>query len=392
MNSSIRRGLADLACRALQAILPQSLRSWGSAVRYETAEILDDTKALLFAVDSLCGLLPRAIAIHLSTVFASLTGGRAPALGESIAMSLYSGVARRPRLLGIICAGGAVALGLAYMAIAGAPTRYLAINGGALLVGVALLLLSERGSRENADWSGGLIAAMSAALLATTLFGQSADGATRWLMLGGLAVQPSLILLPMMVVAFARSCSSLGAAGLVVAAAVLALQPDRAMAGMLAAGLAVLAMVRADRRVLAALSASIAGFVATLLRADTLPASPFVDQILYSAFDVHALAGIAVMTGALLLVVPAIIGGIHDAARRGVYLVFGVAWLAAILAAALGNYPTPVVGYGGSAIIGYVLSLAGLPRRATTRSQADAQAGAAADAHSRDHHLRLELA
>jgi hypothetical protein len=44
-------------------------------------------------------------------------------------------------------------------------------------------------------------------------------------------------------------------------------------------------------------------------------------------------------------------------------LVFGAVWMAAVLAAALGNYPTPVVGYGGSAIVGYLLSLGLLPAR-----------------------------
>jgi hypothetical protein len=44
--------------------------------------------------------------------------------------------------------------------------------------------------------------------------------------------------------------------------------------------------------------------------------------------------------------------------------VFGAAWLAVVAAAALGNYPTPLVGYGGSAILGYLISLIGLPPRA----------------------------
>jgi hypothetical protein len=35
-----------------------------------------------------------------------------------------------------------------------------------------------------------------------------------------------------------------------------------------------------------------------------------------------------------------------------------------VAAAALGNYPTPLVGYGGSAVLGYLLSVALLPGRA----------------------------
>jgi hypothetical protein len=157
---------------------------------------------------------------------------------------------------------------------------------------------------------------------------------------------------------------SLATTGLVLAALALALQPDRAMAGALAAGLVALALVRIDRAVVIALTAAVAGLVATLIRPDTQPARPFVDQILYTAFDVHLLAGLAVVGGSLLLVAPAILARTRSRADVPTYAVFGSVWLAVVLAAALGNYPTPLVGYGGSAILGYLVSVGALPRAA----------------------------
>jgi hypothetical protein len=56
-----------------------------------------------------------------------------------------------------------------------------------------------------------------------------------------------------------------------------------------------------------------------------------------------------------------------DPPRRPGHAVFGAVWLAVIVAAALGNYPTPLVGYGGSAILGYLLSLLYLPPRRAAR-------------------------
>ena len=41
----------------------------------------------------------------------------------------------------------------------------------------------------------------AAALLATALFGATAEGATRWVAVGGLSLQPSLILLPPLLLA-----------------------------------------------------------------------------------------------------------------------------------------------------------------------------------------------
>ena len=43
-------------------------------------------------------------------------------------------------------------------------------------------------------------------------------------------------------------------------------------------------------------------------------------------------------------------------------------------AAAIGPYPTPVIGYGGSAIIGYLLSLAMLPPKVPWPAGADINA------------------
>ena len=382
MSAGLRRGLVDLACRALQATLPPSLQAWGWAIRCEAANIPDDTQALLFTLDSLCGLMPRAVASHLLQPFSE----------GSATMNIFNATMRRPRAFGIVCAIGAVVLGLAYMAIAGAPPRYLAINLGALALGLTMLAILGRTAATGRRLRGGAIAAMAGALLATALFGSTVDGAARWVNLDGLAVQPSLILLPVMLVAFSRTRSVLATTGIIAAIAAMALQPDRAMAGTLLLCLAVLAMVHRDRHVVVALTAGLTGFAATLARADTLPLAPYVDQILYSSFDVHAGAGLAVLAGTALLLVPAIVGWIRDADNRATYAAFGAAWFATILAAALGNYPTPIVGYGGSAIIGYALSLLALPKRAGVLAGVAPPTCGEPDGPVADRHLLVALA
>jgi hypothetical protein len=139
------------------------------------------------------------------------------------------------------------------------------------------------------------------------------------------------------------------------------------MAGALALGLAALATARRDVFSITALLAALAAFAATLVRPDHLPAVPFVDRILFTSFSVHPLAGAATLLGVCLLVLPAIAGRLKDPADDGAYRVFGALWIATVAAAAMGNYPTPVVGYGGSAILGYVLSLAVFPPRIRDR-------------------------
>ncbi len=307
-------------------------------------------------------------------------------------MHIVNAITRRPRALGIICAIGAVVLGLAYMAIAGASLRYLEINVGALVIGLTMIPLLGRIAAAGERWAGCAIIAVAGALLATALLGSRVEGPARWVSLGGLAIQPSLILLPVMLVAFCRTRNVPATAGIVVAAAAMALQPDRAMGGMLALCLAALVVIRRDRHVVVALAASIAGFATTLVRADTLPAAPYVDQILYSSFDVHAGAGLAVSGGLALLLAPAIVGWSRDGDNRATYAAFGAVWFAAIVAAALGNYPTPIVGYGGSAIIGYALSLLALPKMAGGSVAVGSRTSCATDEPPSDRNLRIALA
>jgi cell division protein FtsW (lipid II flippase) len=282
-------------------------------------------------------------------------------------------------------------LGLGYMAVAGAPTRYLGINLGALVIGLMMLGLLRRVMVAGRQWGSRAIIAMAAVLLATALLGERAEGAARWVNLAGLSTQPSLILLPVMLVAFVRTSSVLSTMGVIVSATALAIQPDRAMAGMLAAGLAVLMVMRPDKRAATAFVASIAGFVATLVRADALPAAPYVDQILFSAFESHIAAGAAVLSGSFLLLVPAIVGWRRDPVNRATYAVFGAVWFAGIMAAALGNYPTPIVGYGGSAIIGYAMSLLALPKPASGHGRESSRTIGEANTPP-DRHLLVALA
>jgi cell division protein FtsW (lipid II flippase) len=268
----------------------------------------------------------------------------------------------RPRLLGLLCAAGAVALGLAYMAAAGAPPRYLAINVAALMLGAGAWLGLTAWASPRGAWSGPAVLALTAPLIATALFGAAVDGAARWVHVGPLTVQVSLVVLPAIIVLYARRADAVGTAGVAIAALALALQPDRAMAGVLAAGMGAVLVARRGRFPALAFAAALTGFGAALLRPDALPAVPFVDRILYTAFDVHAGAGLAVVAGSLLLLVPALVATGRGTLERPALLAFGACWAAVVAAAALGDYPTPLVGYGGSAVLGYLLSVALLPR------------------------------
>jgi hypothetical protein len=279
-------------------------------------------------------------------------------------------VQNSPQRLGALAATAATGLGMLVMAVAGAPKTYLIINLAALTIGMALLALLQR-NRPNPAYGGWLGLAAAAGLLATALLGTTIDGATRWVRIGVVSLQPSLVLLPLLIMAFARVRDAKSTMAMLIAAVALALQPDRAMAGALVAGLAALAVTARDRQVLLALTAALCGFAVTLLRPDTLPPTPFVEQVYASAFGFSPAAGLALLAGSVLLLLPML------ALHRAEATVFAAVWLAILAAAAIGNYPTPLLGYGGSGIIGYLLCLTALRQRmpstakSTTASDTD---------------------
>ncbi len=343
------RHVAALVGRLLPHVYPGDQSSWARAMRFEIEAVEGDGAALIFALGCLWGGVRE----------------RCSGLGEGVNVMRIGGM--NAGAIGILCAFAATCLGILYLVAAGAPLRYPVVNAAAFLLGLVALRGLIAAGAEAGRHLGALLVVLGASMLAVALLGSSADGAARWIWVGPLSVQLSLVLLPAMLVAFARSPDALGSLGIGIAAAALALQPDRAMAGVLALGLAVLAATRPSRASIGVLAIALGAFAISLFRPDSLPAVPFVDEILFTSFDVHPLAGIAVLLGVLLLLVPAF------AARRSgpASLVFGAVWLGCIAAAALGNYPTPVVGYGGSAILGYLLSLVWLPDAGLTRTADD---------------------
>jgi hypothetical protein len=332
-------------------------------MRSELTDIHADHAALAFAF----GCLLAAVRLAVGAGWRRTWDKRQDSVASSPSKRRFrtmNALLERPRLLGLFCAAAAVAAGAGYMAAAGAPSLYLFVNLAALGLGAACWVgLRGTGSRlaEAGAGSGAVILALGVALLLTAMFGVGVEGASRWVRIGPMTLQASLVVAPVTVVLYARRPDLTGTLGMAVAALALALQPDRGMAGVLLAATLAVAAAAPGRLPFIAASASALAFGWALLRPDALPAVPYVDRVLYSAFEVHFLAGSAVVVGAAILVVP-VIASLSAAPRdRPALLAFGACWAAVVEAAALGNYPTPLVGYGGAAVLGYLLSVALLP-------------------------------
>ena len=208
----------------------------------------------------------------------------------------------------LLCAAASVALGAIYMLAAGAPHRYILVNTAALIVGLVAALLMSRVRARHRRLAGASTIAVGLLLIATALFGVHIEGASRWIAVAGISLQPSLILLPVAMVHFASDRGWWSSIGLAIAGIGLGMQPDRAMAGTLAAGLAALWLQRREPPVTVALVAAICGLAATMLSVDGVAPVSFVEQVLQSAFAFHVLTGLAIVAGFATMLAPAAAG------------------------------------------------------------------------------------
>jgi hypothetical protein len=249
------------------------------------------------------------------------------------------------------------------MYAAGAPSYYILVNIAALGVGSLAAWLIGRAPAHNPQVAGIFTVAVAMVLLGTALLGPRVHGASRWIQIAGISLQPSLMLLPLVVVLFARTPGPLSSVGLLLTGMALALQPDRAMAGTLTMALAVLRFYRTNARITLSLAAASVALAVTLLRPDDVPPAPFVEHVVQSAFAFHTLAGLAIVAALVTMLLPAIVGTMTQTEGSAEFAVFSATWLGVIAFALVGNYPTPMVGYGSSGIVGYCLSAALLGHR-----------------------------
>ena len=328
------------------AIAPDHRKKWAQAMIAEMAVIERDREAVAFALSCLMACWRFRLEFNISQTGSSMVKDR------FVILTFISGV-----VAGLI--------GLAYLIVSGAPLTMVIVNGGAMVVGI-LLAPSARLAVRATDQVVTATALIGAFILfGTAIFGYAIEDARRWLLIGPFFIQTSLILLPLIAICFARVQNFRTVLAVCVAAFAMVAQPDRAMAAMLFVAVVIVGVMRPNRLTVSAALFCAMTFAATLLLPDRLPAVPFVDHILWSALDISLWVGLALWGGCLLLVCPIVF--VPKPERSTLHYVFASCWLTLIAAAAMGAYPTPIVGYGASAIIGYFLSLIFLQPRARGR-------------------------
>ena len=251
----------------------------------------------------------------------------------------------------------ALAIGVVVMRSAGLPTILwsqnviAAVLGALLCVGVAAPRC-RRAASTAAPW----LIVVGTAALAATFVSPGIEGVHRWAAVGPLRLHVAATLLPaMLAVLHDAGCGRRTAVyGPIVISVALFAQPDAAQAAAFAVAWAIIAGARRRADETSGALVVLALAAATSFRSDPLGPVPYVEGILSLAQTQSA--GRAVSGGLSLLLLP--LPFMLDASQRWLGAAVAAYTLCMVLAAAAGNYPVPVMGYGAGPILGYYLGAA----------------------------------
>lgn len=252
---------------------------------------------------------------------------------------------------------------LAAIHLAGGPPGALAMQAAAFVLAVAITWRRGVAARLESVapyWPLGAVLLLACAVL---LAGVDIDGARRWLRIGPVLLHPASLLGPVLLAALARTGGdwrALVLAGLAVLA--FGLGVDGAASLAFALGLSGLCFGgapawRRRRLLLCAPAWGLALWGWT--RPDSLPALPYVEEVVARSFAAAPALGAAAAAALALLPLPflAAARGAATPESRGRNLALAGFWLGLALAGVAGNYPVPVIGYGASPVIGWIVAL-----------------------------------
>ncbi len=253
-----------------------------------------------------------------------------------------------PALFALLVPVGA---GLAYLWTAGAPQHYLAVNAGALALG-ALWILFGRGPRTGRG-SRILVAILLAICFAPLVTGPWVNGIARWLPIGGFALHAGAFAFPAIAVLAAQRSGLCRRRYCWPSCWPRSIQPDAALG--FAAVFAAIGLHDQTRDWRIGL-VCIIGFAAALIMVleGELPPQPFVERIIADAMKTSIAWAIGLLVSLAAGLSLMLFGAPFD--HRARFALAG-SFFGFSITALMSHYPSILIGYGASPILGFGLAL-----------------------------------
>jgi len=265
-----------------------------------------------------------------------------------------------PALALIAQISATAAISLLAIHTAGAGTTSVAVQGAAFLIGAVALWaasLMARPGRGSRLISAAAILVVAVLMLTT---GVEMQGAHRWLALGPVLIHPASLLGAPLLWLVAQDADDVWTAG-VATLTILTFGLGFDGAASLAFAVGATGLLTAARRSwktlapLTALSWILALW--SLTRSQALPRVPYVEDVVPTVWAVAPVLGVAAVIALILLSAPLLWMGWRARGIGAAGLAMAGFWIGLSAANLLGAYPAPVVGYGASPVIGWLVAI-----------------------------------
>lgn len=263
----------------------------------------------------------------------------------------------------LIVALPAVLIGAIAMGIHDVPSRYYLFNIGCLLLGwlISCFAIAKKTKIRKKEWVGVVSIILILVLYALTFLDLGIEQVHRWLSLGPLSIHISSIFAPLLIRELwtlkENKNDVLVAVFTILAAFLLVLQPDASQLTAFAIPMMMILFYKKNNRIYAY---SLIGVLSVLVITswiflDTLPPVTYVEEILALVMDMGLIWSILGILSLILIPLPFFLFPMPN--RKVVSRCLGLYFAIVIITTFFGNFPVPVMGYGISPIIGYLMAI-----------------------------------
>lgn len=257
----------------------------------------------------------------------------------------------------------AVIIGAVAMRIHNVQSIYFILNIGFLFIGwlISCFAISKPNKIRDSKNYGMILNFLILVLLALTFIDQGTENVHRWLSLGPIRLYVSSIFTPLLLVDLwtqqKNKNSVLAGVVTLIVAFLLLLQPDASQLTAFAVPMMIILIKKINSRVhsFSIISILTLMVIVSWINLDSLPAVVYVEEILKLVMDMDLIWSILGIVSLLILPMPFFF--LTKSNNRTGAMCIGLYYVILLITTFFGNFPVPLMGYGISPIIGYIVAM-----------------------------------
>ena len=277
----------------------------------------------------------------------------------------------------IIVSLPSVIIGGIAMDVNNIPGIYIILNAACLIIGwiVSCFALSIKVKADKRGTYITMIMSLILVLYALTFIDSGVDSVHRWLSLGPISLYISSIFAPILIIGLwsllEKNKYLLAGANTVIVAAILFLQPDASQLTAFAIPMMIIFFIKSNKKIPTCfiIGILILFVIISWINLDILPPVIYVEDIVGMVMDMGIIWSVLGIAALILPPIPFFI--LPTSKYRVVSACLGLYYAIFIVSTFFGNFPVPLMGYGISPIIGYLIAITWLLKTGETGVKAN---------------------